>query len=203
MLGHEFRLNEVSSHTITRQSYVYIKTGNWSKMAEFDSSGPHMNGHINGAMTNGHSDTETDKQSESSTTSSTRNLTRDLPPVPKIEHPPPLPKDPPRTDKLPPRIRTSRPPSNTVTKFIPENEITIPKDGNLSSFNTEDMVTFFRHLGVEDRIVNHLQRKGLTGKKFSSLKDADLETIGIKNPIVSYFRDRSKPSSKKNVPFIL
>lgn len=172
-------------------------------MAEFDKGVPHMNGHLNGNMTNGHSDTETDKQSESSTTSSTQNLTsRGLPPVPKIEHPPPLPKDPPRTDKIPPRIRTSRPPSNTVSRFIPENEITIPKDGNLSSFNTEEMITFFRHMGVEDKIVNHLQRKGLTGKKFSSLKDADLETIGIKNPIISYFRDKSK-SSKKNVPFML
>lgn len=172
-------------------------------MAECDKSRPHMNGHVNGNTTNGHSDTETDKQSESSTTSSTQNLTsRGLPPVPKIEHPPPLPKDPPRSDKIPPRIRTSRPPSNTVSRFIPENEITIPKDGNLSSFNTEEMITFFRHMGVEDKIVNHLQRKGLTGKKFSSLKDADLETIGIKNPIISYFRDKSK-SSKKNVPFML
>ncbi|XP_022313560.2 uncharacterized protein LOC111118402 [Crassostrea virginica] len=172
-------------------------------MAEKERSGPFMNGHLNGTMTNGHSDAETDKQSESSTTSSTQNLTsRGLPPVPKIDQPPPLPKDPPRTDKIPPRIRTTRPPSNTVSKFIPENEITIPKDGNLSSYNTEEMVTFFRHMGVEDKIVNHLQRKGLTGKKFSSLRDADLETIGIKNPIVSYFRDRSK-SSKKNVPFML
>lgn len=91
---------------------------------------------------------------------------------------------------------------SAVSRFIPENEITIPKDGNLSSFNTEEMITFFRHMGVEDKIVNHLQRKGLTGKKFSSLKDADLETIGIKNPIISYFRDKSK-SSKKNVPFML
>lgn len=43
---------------------------------------------------------------------------RGLPPVPKIEHPPPLPKDPPRTDKIPPRIRTSRPPSNSKSSLI-------------------------------------------------------------------------------------
>ena len=74
-------------------------------------------------------------------------------------------------------------------KFIPEKEIVIPNDGNLSSFTTDDMCTFFKHMGIEDRIVNFLQKKSLDGKKFSKLKDNDLETIGISNPVIIHFRE--------------
>lgn len=88
-------------------------------------------------------------------------------------------------------------------KFIPENEITIPSDGNLQGFSVDEMVTFFKHIGVEDRITNHLQRKELDGKRFSKLRDSDLETIGIKNPIIMHFRDKSSKGKKQRLPFML
>ncbi|KAK3090529.1 hypothetical protein FSP39_012514 [Pinctada imbricata] len=166
----------------------------------------HVNGHSksNGIMSNGinGSDGENEGKSETSSLSSLSNgNSRSLPPVPKEERPPPLPTQPPRTDKLPPRIKVSKPPS--APKFIPEKEIVIPNDGNLSSFATDDMCTFFKHMGIEDRIVNFLQKKSLDGKKFSKLKDNDLETIGISNPVIIHFRDKSRGSPKKKVPFML
>ena len=76
-------------------------------------------------------------------------------------------------------------------KFIPEHDIEIPKDGNLHDFTADDMSTFFRHMGIEDRIVNHVQKKGLDGSRFSRLKDSDLERLEMKNPVICHFRDRS------------
>ncbi|KAJ8306095.1 hypothetical protein KUTeg_016640 [Tegillarca granosa] len=148
----------------------------------------------NGVITNGHcSSDDNDRKSEaSSTTSSTRNLANEL------RDRPPLPSQPPRPmeKQLPPRMKVSRP-SSASKKFIPENEITIPSDGNIQEFSVDEMVTFFKHIGVEDRIVNHLQRKELDGKRFSKLRDSDLETIGIKNPIIMHFRDKSNKGKKQ------
>ncbi|XP_071148263.1 uncharacterized protein [Mytilus edulis] len=78
--------------------------------------------------------------------------------------------------------------------------LTIPKDGDLQGFSVEEMSTFFRYLRIEDNIVQRLSKKNVDGIKFSKLKDIDLENIGIKNPIVMHFRDRS---CKKKIPFML
>jgi len=89
------------------------------------------------------------------------------------------------------------------SKFIPEKEIEIPSDGSIATFCVDDMTTFFKHIGVPDRLVNHLKKKSLDGKKFSKLKDSDLESIGINNPIVRHFRDKSKQGKSKRLPFML
>lgn len=78
--------------------------------------------------------------------------------------------------------------------------LTIPKDGDLQGFSVEEMSTFFRYMRIEDNIVQRLSKKNVDGIKFSKLKDTDLENIGIKNPIVMHFRDRS---CKKRIPFML
>ena len=73
-------------------------------------------------------------------------------------------------------------------------------------FTVDDMATFLRHIGIEERIVTHVQKKGLDGAKFSKLKDTDLEALSMKNPIVCHFRDRSikeKSGGKKKLPFML
>ena len=90
-------------------------------------------------------------------------------------------------------------------KFIPEHEIEIPKDGNLHTFSADDMSTFLRHMGIEERILNHVHKKGLDGAKFSRLTDSDLERIEMKNPIICHFRDRSvkEKAAKKKSPFMM
>ena len=92
-----------------------------------------------------------------------------------------------------------------MTKFIPEHEIEIPKDGSLIEFSRDDMSTFFRYLGVEERIVTHVHKKGLDGLKFSKMKDMDLEALGMKNPIICHFRDKSvkEKGGKKKGSFML
>lgn len=79
--------------------------------------------------------------------------------------------------------------------------LTIPKDGDLQKFSVEEISTFLRYMRIDEYIVQRLQRKKLDGVKFSKLKDTDLENIGIKNPIIIHFRDRS--SCKKRIPFML
>lgn len=98
---------------------------------------------------------------------------------------------------------------NTVLS-IPEEEIAIPNDGNLASFSADAMATFFRYLRIEDRLVNHLHRNNLDGKKFARLKDSDMESLGLsKNPVVVYFKDRTAPAAtskkpgKARLPFLL
>ena len=89
--------------------------------------------------------------------------------------------------------------------FIPEHEIDIPRDGSLFEFSADDMSTFLRYLGVEERIVTHVHKKSLDGVKFSKLKDSDLEALSMKNPIICHFRDRSirEKGGKKKKPFML
>lgn len=98
-------------------------------------------------------------------------------------------------------------PFSFAASSIPEEEITIPNDGNLASFSADAMATFFRYLRVEDRLINHLHRNGLDGKKFGRLKDTDLENLLLKNPVVIYFRDRTAPAvskkPKQRLPFVL
>jgi hypothetical protein len=91
-------------------------------------------------------------------------------------------------------------------KFIPEHEIDIPADGSLRDFSADDMSTFLRYMGVEERIVTHTHKKGLDGHKFSKLKDSDLEALSMKNPIICHFRDKSgskEKGGKKKAPFML
>lgn len=101
----------------------------------------------------------------------------------------------------------SRPTATKPTqKFIPEHEIEIPVDGSLRDFTTDDMSTFLRYMGVEERIVTHVHKKGLDGHKFAKLKDSDLEALSMKNPIICHFRDKSgtkEKGGKKKAPFML
>ncbi|XP_041357985.1 uncharacterized protein LOC121374916 [Gigantopelta aegis] len=97
------------------------------------------------------------------------------------------------------------PPSITVTDddSLPEQEIEIPKDGCLFNFTADEMSIFFRHLRVSERLVKHLHKKNVDGKRFSRFKDTELDTLGMRNPVVTYFRDRSVKKSKPKSAFIL
>lgn len=84
-----------------------------------------------------------------------------------------------------------------TTDSIPEEEISIPNDANISTFTKDQIANFFRCIKVDPRIISHLHRKNVDGKRFSRLKDSELENIGLNNPVVMFFRDKSAPKSKK------
>lgn len=147
-----------------------------------------INGHTEGAQVNGNVSHEYSN----------------YPPIPlmKEDSPPPLPANPPRMTET----QKSRPSSGrTKQKFIPEHDIEIPPNGSLHDFSADDLATFFRHMGIEDRIVNHVQKKGLDGARFSRLNDSDLERLEMKNPIICHFRDKSisTKSPKKKSGFMM
>ncbi|KAL8622494.1 hypothetical protein ACOMHN_034157 [Nucella lapillus] len=98
----------------------------------------------------------------------------------------------------------------TIVSSIPEVEITIPNNGNLAEFSADDMATLLRYLRLEDRLINHLHRNGLDGRRFGRLKDSDLDNLKLNNPVVVYFRDRTAPAVAKigknarpRLPFVL
>ncbi|BFZ16402.1 hypothetical protein BsWGS_19441 [Bradybaena similaris] len=90
-----------------------------------------------------------------------------------------------------------------TTDLIPAENITIPSDANISTFTCDQLATFLRCLKIEDRIISHLHRKQVDGKRFSKLKDSELETLGINNPVVAFFRNKSNIKSKGKGPFML
>lgn len=167
-----------------------------AKMKEYTLKRLSVNGSIPAIQINGHA--------EGATANGTAYEDISYPPISpmKEDSPPPLPANPPRMTEA----QKSRPSSGrSKQKFIPEHDISIPKDGNLHDFSTEDMATFFRYMGIEDRIVNHVQKKGLDGARFSRLNDSDLERLEMKNPIMCHFRDRSATAktSKKKPAFMM
>lgn len=85
--------------------------------------------------------------------------------------------------------------SSTVTPYDPA--FMVPGDGNLYGLSTGNMTQFFRCMGLDDRIVLYLKKKRLDGRSFGKLSDSEMEEFNISNPIIMYFRDRSK--KKKNV----
>ncbi|KAK3089131.1 hypothetical protein FSP39_001077, partial [Pinctada imbricata] len=78
--------------------------------------------------------------------------------------------------------------------------ISIPRDGNIQHFTVDELATFFRHLRIQENTVQKLKHKQLDGRRFGKLKDRTLEELGMKNPIIMYFRDRS---SKDKTSFML
>lgn len=166
-----------------------------AKMKEYTLKRLSVNGSIPAIQINGHTEGMNGDVSHEY---------NNYPPIPtmKEDSPPPLPANPPRVTET----QKSRPSSGrSKQKFIPEHDIEIPKDGNLHDFSAEDMSTFFRYMGIEDRIVNHVQKKGLDGARFSRLNDSDLERLEMKNPIMCHFRDKSASvkGSKKKPAFMM
>lgn len=72
----------------------------------------------------------------------------------------------------------------------------IPCDGNLASFSVEEMVTVFRLLNVHEDAIYRLHRGKVDGGRFARFSDKELSDIGIFNPVIRYFRDRSQHASK-------
>ena len=91
---------------------------------------------------------------------------------------------------------------NYVLVTPPEDvvPITIPKDGNIQHFTVDELATFFRYMKVDENMVQRLKRKELDGRRFGKMKDKTLADLGMKNPIMIYFRDKS---SKDKVNFML
>lgn len=84
---------------------------------------------------------------------------------------------------------------------IPAAEVTsIPADGNLSAFNIEQMVTVFRLLRLPEERVYKLCKCKVDGKRFALFTDAELMDLGMNNPIIRYFRDRTARRFKKKHP---
>ncbi|BFY99267.1 hypothetical protein BsWGS_02308 [Bradybaena similaris] len=86
---------------------------------------------------------------------------------------------------------------------IPVEEISIPNDGNLSAFTSVQMANFLKHLRIDERIVSHLFRKSVDGKRFGKMTDSELDTLGMNNPVVIFFRSKTSTKTKKKGPFML
>ncbi|RUS77665.1 hypothetical protein EGW08_014562, partial [Elysia chlorotica] len=86
---------------------------------------------------------------------------------------------------------------------IPEEEISIPNDCNISAFTCDQLANFLRCFNVEKRIIAHLYRKNVDGKRFAKLRDSELENLGMKNSVIVFFRDKSSPKSTKKKPFFI
>ncbi|CAG5118548.1 unnamed protein product [Candidula unifasciata] len=86
---------------------------------------------------------------------------------------------------------------------VPVEEITIPNDGNLSLFTSVQLANFLKCLKIDERIISHLYRKSVDGKRFGKMTDSELETLGMNNPVVVFFRSKSSGKSKKKGPFML
>ncbi|WAR24651.1 hypothetical protein MAR_038320 [Mya arenaria] len=81
---------------------------------------------------------------------------------------------------------------------IPAAEVTsLPADGNLCGQNVREMVTIFRLLHVPDPVVCRLSACKVDGKRFSLFSDKELAELGMGNPVIKYFRDRSSNIKKK------
>ncbi|XP_012942166.1 uncharacterized protein LOC106012780 [Aplysia californica] len=82
---------------------------------------------------------------------------------------------------------------------IPEEQITIPNDGNISAFTADQLSNFLRCLKIDDRIISHLHRKNVDGKRFAKLKDSELESLGVsQNAVVLFFREKSEIKKGKS-----
>lgn len=88
---------------------------------------------------------------------------------------------------------------------IPAAEVTsLPPDGNLCIFGVEQMVTVFRMLNLPEELIYRLHKCNVDGKRFAIFTDAELQELGMNNPIIRYFRDRSSQKLRRKVPkFIL
>ncbi|CAI9726100.1 Hypothetical predicted protein [Octopus vulgaris] len=86
----------------------------------------------------------------------------------------------------------------SLTLSAPELEVEIPRDGSLLSFATKDIVTILICLNIDPEIIDRVNKMHLNGKKLSALSNDDLKELGINNPIVKYFRDRTKVKSKSH-----
>ncbi|XP_055884658.1 uncharacterized protein LOC106058952 isoform X2 [Biomphalaria glabrata] len=91
------------------------------------------------------------------------------------------------------------------TSTIPTEEITIPNDANISNFTVDQVANFLRCFKVDERIVSHLHNKAVDGKRFARFKDSELESLGMKNAAIVFFRDKSNISKhqKKKGQFML
>ncbi|GAB1608576.1 hypothetical protein Ahia01_001141800 [Argonauta hians] len=78
----------------------------------------------------------------------------------------------------------------------PESTLQIPRDGSLLSFSTKDIVSIMVCLNLEPTTIHHINDLHLNGKKLSALTDNELKELGIDNPVIRYFRDRSKVKQK-------
>lgn len=88
---------------------------------------------------------------------------------------------------------------------VPGAEVTsIPADGNLSGFSVDQMVTVFRLLRIPEEIVYRFSKCNVDGKRFSVFTDSEMKDLGINNPIIRYFRDRTaKTQKRKSAKFML
>ncbi|XP_014777930.1 uncharacterized protein LOC106874650 [Octopus bimaculoides] len=84
------------------------------------------------------------------------------------------------------------------TPNSPEPNLEIPRDGSLLSFPTKDIVTILICLNIDPGVINRVNKMRLNGKKLSALSNEDLKELGIDNPIIKYFRDRTKLKSKSH-----
>uniref|UniRef100_A0A0B6ZP48 SAM domain-containing protein n=1 Tax=Arion vulgaris TaxID=1028688 RepID=A0A0B6ZP48_9EUPU len=80
---------------------------------------------------------------------------------------------------------------------VPVETISIPNDGNISVFTSIQLANFLRCLKIDEKIISHLHRKAVDGNRFGKMTDTELDTLGMNNPVIVFFRNKSSPKSKK------
>ncbi|CAL1547295.1 unnamed protein product [Lymnaea stagnalis] len=101
------------------------------------------------------------------------------------------------------KAKAAKSPYSTIPSTIPEEEITIPNDANISNFTCDQLANFLRCLKTDERIISHLHAKSIDGKRFAKLRDSELENLGMKNAVVLFFREKSNVKVKRKGPFML
>lgn len=101
------------------------------------------------------------------------------------------------------KAKAAKSPYSTIPSTIPEEEIVIPNDANISNYTSDQLANFLRCLKIDERIISHLHAKSIDGKRFAKLRDSELENLGMKNAVVIFFREKSNVKVKRKGPFML
>ncbi|ESO06460.1 hypothetical protein HELRODRAFT_160632 [Helobdella robusta] len=79
------------------------------------------------------------------------------------------------------------------------DQLTIPNDGNLYNFGVEKFCTFLQCLVVAEVVIEKCRKQRINGRKFSKLTDSEIDSLGLRQPLIQYFKKRSfSKSSRKD-----
>lgn len=81
-----------------------------------------------------------------------------------------------------------------------ERIVEVPKDGNLSSFSCKELCSVLSCMKFNPSVIARIKNHRINGRTFGKLTDDELRDLGINNPIVQHFRNKSK---RKNCIFML
>ncbi|CAE1178288.1 unnamed protein product [Acanthosepion pharaonis] len=72
------------------------------------------------------------------------------------------------------------------------DRVEVPKDGNLSGLSCRDICSVLSCMNFNPSIIARIKNHRINGKSFAKLTDDDLRDLGIYNPVIQHFRNKSK-----------